>query len=66
MSIYHVIPHNDLKEHGSDSAEPCFCEPKIIFEDGHMIIVHNSLDGREAVEWANKILENDKGENDEL
>lgn len=57
MSIYHVTPRHDLIKHSSDSAEPCCCEPKIITEDGDMIIVHNSLDGREAVEWADALLD---------
>lgn len=46
--MYNILPINDLKEHIEDST--CECKPKIIFENGEMIIVHNSYDGREFVE----------------
>lgn len=38
----------------------CKCHPKIDFQSdsGAYIIVHNSFDGREGVEWANEILNN--------
>lgn len=52
---YHVLPNNDLKEHRESYA--CHCLPEIKCEDGNMIIVHNSFDGREGVEWTNEILE---------
>jgi len=45
---YHVIPIDDLKEHTEDST--CECSPKLIFEDGEMIFIHNSYDGRELLE----------------
>jgi hypothetical protein len=34
----------------------CKCEPRIMYEDGGVIIVHNSFDGREGIEWTNDIL----------
>lgn len=35
----------------------CKCHPRIKYEDnGGVIIVHNSFDGREGLEWANEIL----------
>lgn len=38
----------------------CKCEPRIEYQEkGTIIVVHNSFDGREGVEWANEIL-NDK------
>jgi hypothetical protein len=43
-----VTPIDDLKPHTSGST--CQCEPKVIWENGEMIVVHNSWDGREAVE----------------
>jgi len=46
--MYNILPINDLKEHIEDST--CECKPKVIFENGEMIIVHNSYDGREFVE----------------
>jgi hypothetical protein len=53
--MYNILPVNDLNEHTEDST--CECKPKIIFENGEMIIVHNSYDGREFVE---KLLITDK------
>lgn len=47
MDKYHVIPTNDLREHSTDSAVPCWCRP-VENDDG--VIVHNSMDGREAFE----------------
>lgn len=51
---YHVLPINDIKVH--EESTTCECEPKVIHENGNMIVVHNSFDGREGVEWANEIL----------
>lgn len=45
---YHVLPVNDLKEHTEDTI--CECRPKVIFENGNMIVIHNSFDGREYKE----------------
>lgn len=45
---YHVLPVGDLKEHTEDST--CECKPKVLFENGNMIIVHNSFDRREYKE----------------
>lgn len=42
---YHVLPVKDLKEHIEETT--CECHPKVVFESGNMIIVHNSYDGRE-------------------
>jgi hypothetical protein len=50
--MWNVTPNNDLEEHTKDST--CKCKPKVIFENGEMIIVHNSFDKREFVE---KLLE---------
>jgi hypothetical protein len=47
--MLHVIPINDLKDHSEDSI--CECNPKAeILENGDMLIIHNSYDGREIVE----------------
>jgi len=43
--MYNILPINDLKEHTENST--CECKPKVIFENGVMIVVHNSYDGRE-------------------
>ena len=63
--IQHVYPINDDGEHVlvcryMDSQYPhcpCPCRPKYIdTENGGQIVVHNSYDGREGVEWVNEIL----------
>lgn len=49
----HIYPLNDLQEHklkGND----CDCLPTTDFK--RELIIHNSFDGREAVEEANEIL----------
>lgn len=43
--MINIIPLNDLKPHTEDST--CECKPSLIIEEGEMIIVHNSYDGRE-------------------
>jgi hypothetical protein len=64
-NIYHVLPIDDEKPHkeithfrpvGLPFCD-CECKPEHIeTENGGMIIVHNSFDGREGVEWANETL----------
>lgn len=44
----HVIPLNDLKEHTENTT--CECCPSVEFENGEMIVIHNSFDGRELTE----------------
>ena len=57
MAIYHVLPINDIEEHEESST--CKCEPRAEKqENGNIIIIHNSFDGREGVEWTNEILNN--------
>lgn len=48
----HITPINDLKEHEESST--CECCPKLIIENGEMIFVHNSFDGREILEEKNE------------
>jgi hypothetical protein len=52
--IWHILPINDIKDHVEDST--CPCEPVVLVEGGDLIIVHNSWDGREAVEEATEII----------
>jgi hypothetical protein len=56
--MIHVYPLNDLKEHDtSNKGNTCDCNPKIVIKDYHeILVVHNSYDGREVVEFANEIL----------
>jgi hypothetical protein len=44
----HVLPINDIEEH--EEATTCKCRPNVEFENGEMIVIHNSFDGRERVE----------------
>lgn len=54
--IYNILPLGDLKEHDEEST--CECEPAIQkLENGDILIVHNSYDGREGLEMANELLD---------
>jgi hypothetical protein len=45
----HVLPINDVKEHIEEST--CECGPTLeILENGDMMFIHNSYDGREKEE----------------
>jgi hypothetical protein len=71
-NIWHVYPLNDLQNHlikcdvlvkEGESEVKCFCscEPKMeVVEDDAIIVTHNSFDKREAIEWANEILDTTK------
>lgn len=52
----HVTPIGDLEPH--EEKTTCKCEPNVIYENGEMIVIHNSFDGREGVEITNEILNN--------
>jgi hypothetical protein len=56
--MLHVHPLNDSAQHDlSDTGNTCKCNPRVIIEfDSEIIVVHNSFDGREGVEWANELL----------
>ena len=59
--MLHVHPLNDIKEHDtSDKGNTCHCNPSVKIEAGEMIVIHNSFDGREGVEWTNDILNDNK------
>jgi len=52
-----VSPLNDLEEHDLETTQ-CKCQPRIICEPNcEIIVVHDSFDGREGVEWANEIVQ---------
>lgn len=58
IPIWHILPNNDSDTH--IEKDYCKCKPKIeVFED-RILIIHNSFDGREAVEWANEIINKSK------
>lgn len=62
--IYHVYPRNDLHEHTLKCNYPpignplceCDCEPDWKQDGDSVIIVHNSFDGREGLEWTKELL----------
>lgn len=61
MSV-HVYPVNDLKEHDTEGLT-CWCCPVIEWGDADLgdpyaepLVIHNSADGREAVEQAEEIV----------
>lgn len=54
--MVHVYPIDDMKEHKLDGMD-CECDPNVIIEqNSDIIIVHNSFDGREGIEWTDEIL----------
>lgn len=52
--ILHVTPINELEKHEESTA--CKCNPRVEHINGNMVVVHNSFDGREGVEWVNEII----------
>ena len=46
--MINLIPANDLMPHSEGST--CECLPYLIMEEGEMIFVHSSFDGRENEE----------------
>jgi hypothetical protein len=57
--MIHVHPLNDIKHHDtSDTGNTCHCEPTVRIAGNEIFVIHNSFDGREGVEWANEILNN--------
>ena len=50
----HTVPLNDDYDH--EHTICCDCNPRIERVNGWIIICHNSFDGREAVEWAEEII----------
>lgn len=49
----HILPRNDLNEH--EELTTCHCCPTVEYENGEMIIIHNSFDRRELKEKDIKI-----------
>lgn len=63
MEAFHVYPIKDLQDHYLECVYPaighpycpCECNPVFKEENGNILIVHNSFDGREQFEWDNKV-----------
>jgi len=52
-TVAHVLPNDDLIEHDKSGGAlcDCICGPHVEFqEDGSIVVVHHSLDGREEKE----------------
>lgn len=46
---WHILPIDDLKPHLEKST--CECLPRVeVLENGNLMVVHNSYDGREHIE----------------
>lgn len=43
---YHIYPISDYREHTLEGTT-CDCRPSVQFENGEMLVIHNSYDGRE-------------------
>jgi hypothetical protein len=52
--MIHVIPMGDTCPHEEDTT--CPCQPTVDASGAEILVIHNAFDGREAVEWANKLL----------
>jgi hypothetical protein len=53
-----VLPIDDIDEH-DEYSKVCKCEPKVIYGNGKIIIVHNAFDGRQYDEQIKEILKKD-------
>lgn len=53
--MINIIPIDDLEEHKNNST--CKCNPKVIFENGEIILVHYAFDKRHITEEITKDLE---------
>jgi len=54
--MIHVHPVNDIEKHTLEGTQ-CKCSPEVMVStDAEIVVIHNSFDGREGVEWANEIL----------
>jgi len=57
MITYHIYPENDSYPHQLDGYQ-CSCDPRLEYDENTetVLVIHNSFDGRELVEEANRIL----------
>jgi len=47
IDVFHVLPRKDIREH-QEEGEACECHPEIqVFDNGNVLITHNSFDKRE-------------------
>lgn len=57
-----VVPIGDSNNH-DDYSTTCKCNPNVVIENNEIIIIHNSFDGREGIEWLNEVLNNNTQNN---
>lgn len=55
-----ILPIDDDKPH-DECSTTCECEPLVLFENGQMIVVHQSFDGREQLEALGVLPAENKG-----
>jgi hypothetical protein len=61
----HVIPRADEKDHIKSG--DCSCEPRLeVMNNGGKVYIHDSFDGRVAVEMAKEILNQNNNENESI
>ena len=46
--MVNVLPIEDWIGHTEDTT--CICEPRVEYENGEILVIHNSADGREGQE----------------
>lgn len=55
--IWHIMPVGDLREHDAFGAGgTCWCNPEIACEPHGWVVLHISMDGREAFEQGRRRL----------
>lgn len=52
--MIHVFPVRDEREHDTEGTT-CWCCPKVDWTGAEALCVHNSADGREVIEEAERI-----------
>ena len=52
--MIHILPLNDLKEH--EETTTCPCGPRVDWSEAEAIVIHRSWDGREYIEDAERII----------
>jgi len=60
--MIHVLPVDDTRDGAPfehEETTTCPCAPSVERVGDGFLVVHNSFDGREAVEWANAVLSPD-------
>lgn len=64
-TYWQIYPDDEYYDHdmnvwdrGDETKSECKCNPRLVIDYDTLFVVHNSLDGREAVEWVQEILNN--------